>query len=87
MRFVLSLMVLDQHLGFYRTLILPKLVALVGIQNISPIGGGAIAVSGFFVLSGYLIAHVLQGHYSHQGQPALLRFIPAGSCAFCRFTG
>lgn len=63
LRFLLSLMVLDQHLGGFRNHVLPGLVSLFGIQHLSPIGEGAVAVSGFFVLSGYLIAHVLDGRF------------------------
>lgn len=73
-RFLLSCMVLDQHLGFFRDWVLPHYLNFFGIQHFSPIGGGGVAVTGFFVLSGYLIAHVLQGRYASDGRPAVLRF-------------
>lgn len=74
LRFLLSCMVLDQHLGFFRDGVLPHYLAFFGIRQFSPIGGGGVAVTGFFVLSGYLIAHVLLGRYASDGRPAVLRF-------------
>ena len=60
LRFLLSLMVIDQHYGAYRDYVLPYLLNTFGIDHLAPIGEGAFAVTGFFVLSGYLIAHVLR---------------------------
>lgn len=63
LRFLLSLMVIDQHYGGYRDYILPQLLAKIGVSHLAPIGEGAFAVTGFFVLSGYLIAHVLSNRH------------------------
>lgn len=65
LRVLLALMVLDLHYGFYRDLVAPHLVALLG--PLAWLNDGAIAVFGFFILSGYLVADMLERRYPMRG--------------------
>ncbi len=63
LRFVLSLMVIDAHYGFLAPRIQIAAINRFGVDRLAYIGSGGIAVSGFFVVSGYLIALVLSRKY------------------------
>lgn len=65
LRVLLALMVLDLHYGFYRDLVAPHIVALLG--PLAWLNDGAIAVFGFFILSGYLVADMLEKRYPLRG--------------------
>jgi peptidoglycan/LPS O-acetylase OafA/YrhL len=63
LRLLLSLMVIDQHYGLFRGHVQPWLLRAVQPLSLAPIGEGAVAVTGFFVLSGYLIGWILEHKY------------------------
>ena len=65
LRVLLAWMVLDLHYGFYRDLVAPHIVALLG--PLAWLNDGAIAVFGFFILSGYLVADMLERRYPLRG--------------------
>jgi len=64
LRFALSLMVVDFHYAFFSGQIQPWLVDKLGVEYLAYAGGGNIAVSGFFVISGYVIAATLSEKYA-----------------------
>jgi peptidoglycan/LPS O-acetylase OafA/YrhL len=67
-------MVLDLHYGFFRHLVQPTLQARWG--PLAWVNDGAIAVFGFFSLSGYLVAEmVLSGRYRLASPRDLVRFV------------
>jgi peptidoglycan/LPS O-acetylase OafA/YrhL len=66
-------MVLDLHYGFFRKLIEPYLVAFLG--PMAYLNDGAIAVFGFFILSGYLVADMLERRYPLRGGGDLVHFL------------
>ena len=63
LRFVLSLLVIDAHYGLVIPYAQRATVDAFGIGRVAYVGPGGIAVSGFFVISGYLIAQVLDRKY------------------------
>jgi len=64
LRFVLSLMVIDFHYAFFSGHIQPWLADVFGVEYLAYAGGGNIAVSGFFVISGFVIAWALSQKYT-----------------------
>ena len=63
LRFILSLLVIDAHYGLVVPYAQRAVVDAFGISRVAYVGPGGIAVSGFFVISGYLIALVLDRKY------------------------
>jgi peptidoglycan/LPS O-acetylase OafA/YrhL len=63
LRLILSLMVIDAHYGGFRELLQPAIVNHFGVDSLAYVGEGGIAVTGFFVISGYVIAYVLGRKY------------------------
>ena len=63
LRFCLSLLVIDAHYGFAGHRLQMAMVGRFGVDRLAYIGSGGIAVSGFFVVSGYLITLVLSRKY------------------------
>jgi len=63
LRFCLSLLVIDAHYGFVGHRIQMAMVGRFGVDRLAYVGSGGIAVSGFFVVSGYLITLVLCRKY------------------------
>ncbi|HVO90213.1 MAG TPA: acyltransferase [Casimicrobiaceae bacterium] len=63
LRLILSLLVIDSHYEVFRTYLQPWLVDRFGVQRLAFVGEGGIAISGFFVISGYVIAYVLCRKY------------------------
>ena len=63
LRFCLSLLVIDAHYGFVGHRIQMAMVGRFGVERLAYVGSGGIAVSGFFVISGYLIRLVLSRKY------------------------
>ena len=63
LRFFLSLMVIDAHYYFVGHRIQMAMVGRFGVDRLAYVGSGGIAVSGFFVISGYLITLVLSRKY------------------------
>ena len=63
LRLLLSLMVIDAHYGGFRLLIQPRLVNAFGVDRLAFVGEGEVAIAGFFVISGYVIAYVLARKY------------------------
>ena len=63
LRFILSLLVMDAHFGGFREYLQPRVVHAFGVDNVAYVGEGGIAVTGFFVISGYVIAYVLGRKY------------------------
>jgi len=73
MRVALALMVVDLHYGFFREHIAPSLEAAVG--PLAWVNDGALAVFGFFSLSGYLVADmIVTGRYPVRSAGDLVRF-------------
>ena len=64
LRFVLSLMVIDTHFGVFARPVQLAVTQWLGLERVGYIGSGGIAVSGFFVISGYLITMVLDRRYA-----------------------
>jgi peptidoglycan/LPS O-acetylase OafA/YrhL len=60
---LLSLMVIDAHYGAFRSMVQPALVNAFGVDRLGYIGEGGVAIAGFFVISGYVIAYVLFHKY------------------------
>lgn len=76
LRVALALMVLNLHYGFFRTLVQPWIESRFG--PLAWVNDGAIAVFGFFSLSGYLVADMLQsGRYPLNGYADFWRFVAA----------
>ena len=63
LRFCLSLLVIDSHYGLFGHRIQLEAVNRFGVDRLAYVGSGGIAVSGFFVISGYLITLVLSRKY------------------------
>ncbi len=63
LRLLLSLMVIDAHYGGFRLFVQPRLVAAFGVDRMAFVGEGEVAIAGFFVISGYVIAYVLARKY------------------------
>jgi peptidoglycan/LPS O-acetylase OafA/YrhL len=63
LRLVLSLMVMDAHFEGFRHYLQPWIINRLGIERLSYLGEGGVAVTGFFVISGYVIAYVLGRKY------------------------
>ena len=63
LRFCLSLLVIDSHYGLFGRWIQLAAVNRFGVDRLAYVGSGGIAVSGFFVISGYLITLVLTRKY------------------------
>ncbi len=63
LRLLLSLMVIDAHYGGFRLLVQPRLVNAFGVDRLAFVGEGEVAIAGFFVISGYVIAYVLARKY------------------------
>ncbi|RMD68483.1 MAG: hypothetical protein D6819_09260, partial [Gammaproteobacteria bacterium] len=63
LRFIFSLLVIDAHYQLFRTLLQPILVQTFGVASLPFLGEGNIAVTGFFVISGYVITYVLLHRY------------------------
>jgi len=63
LRLLLSLLVIDAHYGGFRLLVQPRLVNAFGVDRMAFVGEGEVAIAGFFVISGYVIAYVLARKY------------------------
>jgi len=63
LRLLLSLMVIDAHYGGFRLLVQPAIVNALGVDRVAFVGEGEVAIAGFFVISGYVIAYVLARKY------------------------
>lgn len=63
LRLLLSLLVIDAHYGGFRLLVQPRLVNAFGVERMAFVGEGEVAIAGFFVISGYVIAYVLARKY------------------------
>ena len=63
LRLLLSLLVMDAHFEGFRGHLQPLLLNRFGMDRLSYIGSGGVAVTGFFVISGYVIAYVLARKY------------------------
>lgn len=63
LRFALSLLVIDAHYGWLAPVVQRAVVERFGVAAVGYVGPGGIAVGGFFVVSGYLIALVLDRRY------------------------
>lgn len=71
LRFILSLLVIDAHYGLAIPHVQRLVIEAVGVSRAAYVGPGGIAVSGFFVISGYLIALVLDRKYEDGPRGAL----------------
>ena len=63
LRLILSLLVIDAHYEVFRRYAQPWLVERFGVDRLAYVGEGGVAISGFFVISGYVIAYVLARKY------------------------
>ena len=74
LRLLLSLLVMDAHFEGFRGTVQPWLVQQFGVDQLSYIGSGGVAVTGFFVISGYVIAYVLARNYDTRCWNGIGRF-------------
>ncbi len=72
LRVLLALMVIDEHYGFFERLFDGVVKKVGGTLHFSFVSDGDIGVTGFFIMSGFLIAEILETRYpSHSGKDFL----------------